>query len=97
LQKISQLLAAEKSQLDILRPHFALVDANSKAKAEEEEATRRRREAERSAYEAAHVLPARRIQRWYRKRLAATDALKKSSKKKRGKSKGKGKGKKGKK
>lgn len=86
IAKIKELIAREKSQLDILRPHFALVDTNARAAAEEAEVVRKRREAERAAFEAKHGPPVRRIQRWYR-RILHTRAAAKKAKKGKGKSK----------
>ncbi len=94
IAKIKELIAKEKAQLDILRPHFALVDANNRAAAEEAEAVRKARDAEKAAYAAKFTPPARKIQRWYHRLLAARAAEKKAKK---GKGKGKAGGKGGKK
>lgn len=90
VQKINEFMATEKAQLDILKAHFALVDANNKAAAEEEAADRRAREAQRMALDAKRLPAIRKVQRWYRRIQEARHAEKKKSK---GKGKGKGKGK----
>lgn len=89
IERIKDMMAREKAQLDILRAHFALVDMNARAVAEELEFRKRTHDVDVAKAALRRMGAARRLQRWYRAILEMRAAEKKKSKKAGGKKKGK--------
>lgn len=79
VQRVKEAIATESKQADILRAHFALVDLNSRAAAEEAEANRRFKQLERVAIDGRRNPATRKIQRWYRSILTVRYAEKKKT------------------
>jgi len=89
IERIKDMLAREKAQLDILRTHFTLVDTNARAIAEELELRKRTHDVDVARKAFARMRSARVLQRWYRAVLELRAAEKKKSKKTGGKKKSK--------